>query len=79
MAEDEDYWFVPHRYGLGGVPVTWQGWALIGGYVAGMIAARHFLPPLARVPVYVVLTVPMLTIAAAKTKGGWKWRWGEEE
>lgn len=79
MAEDEDYWFVPHRYGLGATPVSWQGWLLIGAYIGAVIATRHLAVPRARLPIIAALTVPMLTLAAARTRGGWRWRWGEKE
>ena len=40
MADDEDYWFAPKRYGYGtGLPISWQGWlatALMLGIVFGL-------------------------------------------
>ena len=36
-------WFAPERYGYGaGLPIAWQGWALIGAYIAviGVVAWR---------------------------------------
>ena len=39
-------WFTPRRYGLGvGAPIAWQGWALLGGYLA-VVAALVWVPHL---------------------------------
>lgn len=32
------YWFKRHRYGWGFTPATWQGWAVVGGYLVIVIA-----------------------------------------
>jgi hypothetical protein len=76
---DEDYWFAPKRYGYGGgLPIAWQGWALIVGYAIVLLLAT----PLVRYTVvgYVLfvtaLTFALLVIAARKTRGGFRWRWG---
>ena len=39
MSErDDKAWFAPKRYGYGaGLPVAWQGWALLAGYIAVML------------------------------------------
>ena len=37
---DQRYWFARHRLnptGRGLVPVAWQGWAVIGGFVGAML------------------------------------------
>ena len=32
---DTREWFAPKRFGYGaGWPIAWQGWALVGGYLA---------------------------------------------
>ena len=37
-------WFAPKRYGYGsGLPIAWQGWALMIGYVLVVIAAAQFI------------------------------------
>lgn len=35
-------WFTRKRYGWGWTPVTWQGWAVVAGYVA-FVASGAFL------------------------------------
>ena len=34
MVNDPRLWFGPPRFGLGVAPRTWEGWAMIGGFVA---------------------------------------------
>jgi hypothetical protein len=72
-------WFAPKRYGYGaGLPIAWQGWALMAAHVAAIFAG---LPLAQRWPCWfaawtlIVALVP-LPLYAAKTRGGWKWRWG---
>ena len=78
----EPEWFAPKRYGYGaGLPISWQGWVLLLGYVAvvtvlGLAWARH---PLQIVAALIPLTIAFVVICARTTKGGWRWRWGEEE
>lgn len=80
LAVRPGYWFAPHLFGYGATPVTWQGWALILGFVAVIVALNAVLAnDLTRVIVSVGLTVPFLVIAYLKTDGGWHWRWGVEK
>ena len=79
---DGPEWFAPKRYGLGaGKPTSWQGWALTIGFVAMAIllstlfAKRPFQLVAALVPLVVAFTV----VAARTTRGGWRWRWGDED
>lgn len=80
---DDRAWFAPKRYGYGsGLPIRWQGWAILVGYVAllpllkimddsgdGSLRAAAFA-------LFVVATALLGVIAARRTRGGWKWRWG---
>jgi hypothetical protein len=78
---DGPEWFAPKRYGLGATPVTWQGWALTLGFVGILIllsrefGGRPILLFAAAIPLIVVFVV----IIARTTRGGWHWRWGEDE
>lgn len=80
-----EYWFKHKRFGYGaGLPKCWQGWALMTGYIAAaggeVLLCDAFLSPALGGPlsliILVVLTIPFLRIAKAKTEGGWRWRWG---
>lgn len=80
---DEDTpWFAPKRYGIGtGLPIAWQGWLFLALHIvliAGLIMLFHdrTLLLLATVLPAVLLPIP---IYAAKTLGGWHWRWGKRD
>ncbi len=74
---DDRYWFAPKRFGYGaGLPVRWQGWALVGAMLAGVLLAAQLDGPLYWLTVAVILACA-LPIAAERTRGGWHWRWGE--
>ena len=79
---DGPEWFAPKRYGYGaGLPISWQGWALTLGFVFATVLlaiffARH---PLQLIAVIVPLSAAFVVICARTTRGGWRWRWGEEE
>lgn len=78
MADEDDVWFEPKRFGYGaGWPVAWQGWALLGGYFAMVmglgLALRHSHP----VPYFTVVaaaTIALMVVCARHTRGGWRWR-----
>lgn len=75
-------WFAPKRYGLGSsLPIAWQGWVFmtvhIGVVFAGILALRDNRPA---VEIWVLVTTLAPTpIYAAKTRGGWRWRWGSRD
>ena len=78
---DDHYWFRPKRYGLGARPVSWQGWALVLGFVAivyGVVVRFHEQPLLIASIVVPLLSI-FLVITSKTTRGGWRWRWGEDE
>lgn len=79
---DGPEWFAPKRYGYGsGLPIAWQGWMLTIGFVSIVIilsvrlAARPLQLAAATVPFLIAFTV----ICARTTRGGWRWRWGDED
>lgn len=78
MADDNTrYWFAAKKYGIGtSLPIAWQGWVLLVGYVAGLIAAVGLTVGAVRWGAIALATVVCLVIAARKTRGGWRWRWG---
>jgi len=81
-VNNDEAWFAPKRYGMGpGVPISWQGWALTLGYVSLMVFAVLMLMqrPLQLIAVLIPITVTFLVIAGRTTRGGWRWRWGEDE
>lgn len=81
MSDGPD-WFAPKRYGFGtGLPISWQGWALTLGFVAlTIVLALAFAGRLLQLIATIVpLSTAFLVICARTTRGGWRWRWGDEE
>ena len=82
MTDDRPEWFAPKRYGYGaGLPIRWQGWAVIAGFLAIAGAAkllfdRQLIPVVA---VMIPAVVALLVITARTTRGGWRWRWGDDD
>ena len=76
----DDYWFVPHAFGIGATPVTWQGWVLTIGFSVLAVLDMKWMPsPIARIGVLVALLLLFMLIAVRKTRGGWGWHWGGRE
>lgn len=79
---EDEAWFAPKRYGYGaGLPIAWQGWAVTLAYCAAIgLSAWLILPRSIFAFVAIVLgaTAALILICALKTRGGWRWRWGED-
>jgi hypothetical protein len=82
MSDGPD-WFAPKRYGYGsGLPIAWQGWAVLLVYIAILGALALTLRrngPIPFVAAVIPLTAVLAVICARTTRGGWRWRWGEED
>lgn len=81
MINDDGAWFLPKRHGYGaGMPIAWQGWAVLAAYLIVVISASFLFEPTPYVlgAVLFVATAALLVVAAAKTRGGWRWRSGED-
>ena len=81
--DDEKLWFAAKRYGYGaGLPIAWQGWALLAAYVALVAGLGELLVP-AQAPLFLLLvafaTGLLMWISARRTRGGWRWRWGDDQ
>jgi hypothetical protein len=79
-----EYWFRPKTYGYGAMPVTWEGWAVIGAAVIVIAAAAVLILSFGQhsSSAYIAFfAVEALVIAALwivcrrKTDGEWRWRW----
>ncbi len=76
---DTKAWFRQRSFGYGaGLPLVWQGWALLGLHVAAMTGVALLLLDSPFALVAAVLTVAFLPVPlyAARTPGGWEWKWG---
>ena len=79
---DEPEWFAPKRYGYGaGLPISWQGWAILLVFLAYVIGCSMWLraDPFKMIATIVPAAVAFCTICARTTRGGWRWRWGEDD
>ena len=78
---DRFEWFAPKRFGIGsGLPIAWQGWALLAAYLAivsGAVAAFAGRP-LVVFAIVIPVTLLLMLVSARTTRGGWRWRWGKE-
>lgn len=85
-GSSNSFWFRPKRYGYGaGWPIAWQGWALLGSYVAVLYICKLMIDwdrdvgAISALAIGVPATAAVFYISARKTRGGWHWRWGDEE
>jgi hypothetical protein len=77
MARASKPWFAHKRFGYGAaLPISWEGWAVLLVFFAGLIGAVVLLDGAARVLGVGGLVIALFVIAAAKTEGGWRWRSG---
>jgi hypothetical protein len=70
-------WFAASRPGYGtGLPIAWQGWAMMIAHIAAIAAGAAFLDSSKTAAIaWIVLAAALpLPLYAAKTRGGWKWR-----
>jgi hypothetical protein len=79
-ARTKSYWFPAKRYGWGwGPPTCWQGWFVIGAFVAALIACsilfRPRTHPLGYAACVIGLTAAVIVVAWLKGEKP-KWRWG---
>lgn len=79
---DETAWFAPKRYGYGsGLPISWQGWVLMIGYlviVAGLALGLRHSGPVTVIAAMILPTAAFMVVCARTTRGGWRWRWGDD-
>ncbi|MDE1939584.1 MAG: hypothetical protein KGI68_11220 [Alphaproteobacteria bacterium] len=82
---DDKPWFRPRVLGYGaGLPVCWQGWAVVAGFVsATLLGVRltitYLTGDLRHIALIAAVAVPLGVfgaIARKKTEGGWRWRDG---
>ena len=75
-------WFAPKRYGYGaGLPISWQGWAVTLGFMAVAVVAVVLLGdrPVAVAAILIPAALALMLITARTTRGGWRWRWGDDD
>ena len=79
---DGPEWFAPKRFGYGaGLPISWQGWTLTAasmGFSIGL-AIEFAERPVVLFAALVPMIVVFVAISARTTRGGWRWRWGQDD
>jgi len=87
-APPRSSWFRPKSYGWGATPITWQGWALVLGYVGALVVLgmltfkqEHTQPWIWAVFVagVTVLTLGLIAISRRRTEGDWRWPCGDKD
>ena len=78
-----NFWFAVKRYGYGwGLPVRWQGWAVLVAYFALMWAGIRYLggrQTVAGLLLYLLaITVALIAVIVAKGERPVKWRWEKD-
>ena len=79
---DGPKWFAPKRFGYGsGLPIAWQGWVLLIGFLVLTLAAALLLAnqPVALIAVLAPATILLMIVCARTTRGGWHWRSGSDD
>ena len=79
LLHDTKPWFRQKSFGYGaGLPIAWQGWALLAFHVALILGLALLLQhkPIAMAAAILVAAILPLPLYAARTEGGWRWRWG---
>lgn len=79
----QGYWFKRKLYGWGWTPVTWQGWAVTGGFVVLVMVIASRLPaePTKTELIYefgaqLLLATLGLLVIAWRTGESPRWQWG---
>jgi hypothetical protein len=78
-------WFLPKSHGYGaGLPIAWQGWVLLVAFIAVIVGLAMLAPSIDNYRGAAVVVTLMALSAAAfvaivhkRTRGGWRWRWGD--
>ena len=83
MPPERTYWFPARRYGWGwGPPTSWQGWAVIAGYLALIALGSALFPPgsdWAAFLGYLVVVTALLVAVCWLTGEPPHWRWGGDQ
>lgn len=82
-SDNSPFWFPAKRYGWGwGPPVTWQGWAVLAGFFALVVAGIFLVPPQRSMSAFtgymIALTVTLTAICWLKGEPP-RWRWGDDK
>ena len=75
------YWFRAKAYGWGwGLPLTWEGWAVLGLYACAMMGMMVSFPPQTHIAPFVIgvsAITGLLVLICWRTGETPNWRWGK--
>ena len=81
MQDEKQYWFPAKRFGWGwGLPITWQGWLILAGFIVLVTLGTVILNPATHVLAFsiYVLILTLLFVVICWIKGEPpSWRWGK--
>lgn len=79
-------WFAAKSHGYGaGLPIAWQGWILLAGYLLSllgfglMMETGDFVWVTVGIVGFALATLIFVFIVKRRTRGGWKWRMGGKQ
>jgi hypothetical protein len=77
------YWFRAKRYGYGwGLPLTWEGWAVLLAWSAVVVVGSAMLAGFGRWWAFALFCIVMMAIIAAICRATGeppRWRWAGQE
>ena len=79
---NKEPWFRSRTFGYGsGLPIAWQGWAVIITHLALIFGLALLLRgnSLAQGIMIFLGVIAPLPIYHARTQGGWHWNWGRRK
>jgi hypothetical protein len=81
MRQSPQIWFAAKTYGWGwGAPVCWQGWLVLGAYIAAVALTSVYFPPGTHLLAYLLCmalaTAALLAVCWLKGEPP-AWRWGK--
>ncbi len=75
------YWFRAKPYGWGwGLPLTWEGWVVLGAYTVAIISVAALFPPPTHTASFLTgegVATALLVLICARTGETPHWRWGK--
>lgn len=78
-APEKTYWFPAKQFGWGwGIPTAWQGWVVLGLFIAGMIALPRIVPE-DRYMIGVAVLVGLVLVVCFIKGEPPRWRWGHDD
>ena len=76
---DDRPWFRAKNHGYGaGLPIAWQGWAMLVAHLALIAGVTALLRghPVVTVTLVILAAIAPMPLYRARTEGGWHWRSG---